>query len=69
MTDTRLVEFDTAGSLDIPQQTRTAAAPMPTDKTLRHRKNLLIQIGRFIVFNIRFMATFLGEKLAGDVRI
>ena len=65
----KLVAFNEATALDAAQAARTAAAPMPSDATLRHRKNLLIQAGAWIVFNTRFMFTFLHEKLAGDVRI
>ena len=69
MSTERIVQFGTAQTLDEAQGQRTGAAPFPTESTLKHRKNVFIQIGRFIVFNVRFMATFLGEKLAGDVRI
>jgi len=32
-----------------------AAAPLPTEKTLRARKNLLIQFWRFIAINFRMV--------------
>lgn len=30
-----------------------ASAPLPTDKTLRARKNLFIQFGRFLAINTK----------------
>ncbi len=65
----RIVEWGKADELDPAQKERTAAAPMPTEKTLKRRKNLPFQLLRFAVFNIRFMSTFIGEKLEGDERI
>ena len=65
----RIVAFNEAAALDAAQAARTEAAPMPSNGTLRRRKNLLIQAGAWIVFNARFMITFLHEKLAGDIRI
>ena len=32
-----------------------ASAPLPTDKTLRARKNLLVQFGRFLAINARML--------------
>ncbi|MFZ0159461.1 MAG: hypothetical protein WAL50_10575 [Kineosporiaceae bacterium] len=32
-----------------------AAAPLPTERTLRARKNLLIQAGRFVILNSRIL--------------
>jgi hypothetical protein len=32
-----------------------AHAPLPTEKTLRFRKNLLIQIWRFVAINIKML--------------
>jgi hypothetical protein len=32
-----------------------AGAPLPTDKTLRARKNVLIQFWRFVAINIRMV--------------
>ncbi|HVA09653.1 MAG TPA: hypothetical protein VNG12_23255 [Acidimicrobiales bacterium] len=32
-----------------------ASAPLPTDKTLRARKNLLIQFGRFVAINVKML--------------
>jgi len=32
-----------------------AAAPLPTEATLRERKNVLIQFGHFIAFNLRIV--------------
>jgi len=32
-----------------------AAAPLPTSATLRERKNVFIQFGRFIAFNLRII--------------
>ena len=32
-----------------------ARAPLPTDKTLRARKNLFIQFGRFVVINTKMV--------------
>ena len=32
-----------------------AAAPLPTERTLKARKNLLIQTGRFVILNARIM--------------
>ena len=32
-----------------------AKAPLPTDKTLRARRNLLLQFWRFIAINIRMV--------------
>ena len=69
MAENRIVEFGKADELDQKQKERTAAAPLPTDKTLKQRKNLPFQLLRFAIFNVRFMATFLGEKLEGDERI
>jgi len=31
------------------------SAPLPTDKTLRARKNLLIQFGRFVAINVKML--------------
>jgi hypothetical protein len=31
-------------------------APLPTEKTLRFRKNLLIQFWRFIIINLKMLA-------------
>lgn len=69
MADNRIVEFGKADELDLAQKERTAAAPLPTEKTLARRKNLPFQLARFALFNIRFMGTFIGEKMAGDKRI
>jgi hypothetical protein len=33
-----------------------AHAPLPTEKTLRFRKNLLIQFWRFIIINLKMLA-------------
>ena len=33
-----------------------ALAPLPTDKTLRFRKNLIIQFWRFLVINLKMLA-------------
>ena len=30
-----------------------ACAPLPTDRTLRARKNLVVQLGRFVVINLK----------------
>ncbi len=32
-----------------------ASAPLPTDKTLRARKNLFIQFGRFLTINTKML--------------
>ncbi len=32
-----------------------AAAPLPTDRTIRARQNLLVQAVRFVILNIRIM--------------
>jgi hypothetical protein len=32
-----------------------AMAPLPTDKTLRARKNLLVQFGRFLAINAKML--------------
>jgi hypothetical protein len=32
-----------------------ARAPLPTDKTLRARKNLFIQFGRFVAINTKMV--------------
>ncbi len=32
-----------------------ASAPLPTSKTLRARKNLLIQFGRFVAINTKMV--------------
>jgi hypothetical protein len=32
-----------------------AAAPLPTGQTLRHRKNVLIQLWRFAAINVRML--------------
>ena len=33
-----------------------AHAPLPTEKTLRFRKNLIIQFWRFIIINLKMLA-------------
>ncbi len=30
-------------------------APLPTEKTLRHRKSLIGQAGSFVIFNLRML--------------
>ena len=52
------VAWGTADELDLAQKERTAAAPLPTEKTLKRRKNLPYQAFRFALFNVRF---FLGQ--------
>jgi len=37
-------------------------APLPTDKTLRHRRNLAAQSWKFAVFNARIMRMVLKGK-------
>lgn len=69
MKENAIIAFNEAAQLDEAQAARTAAAPMPSDATLKHRKNLLVQLGAWIVFNARFMFTFLSEKVEGDKRI
>ena len=32
-----------------------AASPMPTAETLRQRRNVFVQFGRFIAFNLRIL--------------
>lgn len=32
-----------------------AKAPLPTSSTLRRRQNLLLQAGRFVALNLRFL--------------
>ena len=32
-----------------------ARAPLPTEKTLKQRKNIAIQFGRFIVINLKMV--------------
>ncbi len=46
------------------QQTRIQRAPLPTPATLRHRRNKIYQLGKFIVMNLRIMDIVLREKLA-----
>jgi len=39
-----------------------ARAPLPTDKTLRARKNLLIQFERFVVINTKMLKIIRKER-------
>lgn len=32
-----------------------SGAPLPTEKTLKHRRSLLPQAGSFVVFNLRML--------------
>lgn len=32
-----------------------AAAPLPTGQTLKYRKNLLVQLWRFVAINVRML--------------
>ena len=54
----------TVEELDPEQQTRIQRAPLPTPATLRHRRNKIYQLGKFIVMNLRIMDIVLREKLA-----
>jgi hypothetical protein len=39
-----------------------ASAPLASARTLRHRKNMAVQIGRFVALNVRFVTMiFKGE--------
>jgi hypothetical protein len=38
-----------------------ASAPLPTDKTLRARKNLLIQFERFVAINMKMLKVIRKE--------
>jgi hypothetical protein len=44
---------DDAGFLE--SDRAIAAAPLPTDRTIRARQNLLVQAVRFVILNIRIM--------------
>lgn len=50
--------------LDPKQQLRIARAPLPTPATLRHRRNKIYQLGKFIVMNLRIADIVIREKLA-----
>ena len=39
-----------------------ARAPLPTDKTLRARKNLFIQFGRFVAINMKMLKIIRREQ-------
>ena len=39
-----------------------AIAPLPTDKTLRARKSLLIQFGRFLAINAKMLKIIRRER-------
>lgn len=41
-----------------------SAPPLPMPATLRHRRNKIYQLGKFIVMNLRIMDIVLREKLA-----
>ncbi|MBR5951421.1 MAG: hypothetical protein IKZ87_08335 [Actinomycetaceae bacterium] len=69
MSVNRLVPFGVADELDSAQKVRTEAAPMPSAKTLKHRTNKLVQLGRFIAFNIRFTIAFIEEEINANKRV
>lgn len=50
--------------LDPEQQERIGRAPLPMPSTLRHRKNKIYQLGKFIVMNLRIMDIVIREKIA-----
>jgi hypothetical protein len=39
-----------------------AIAPLPTDKTLRARKNLFVQFGRFVAINAKMLKIIRRER-------
>jgi hypothetical protein len=39
-----------------------ALAPLPTDKTLRARKNVLVQLGRFVAINAKMLRIIRRER-------
>jgi hypothetical protein len=39
-----------------------ASAPLPTEKTLRARKNLLVQVGRFVAINAKMLKIIRRER-------
>lgn len=39
-----------------------AASPMPTPATLRERRNIFTQFGRFIAFNLRILKVVRMQK-------
>ena len=39
-----------------------ASAPLPTEKTLRARKNLLVQSGRFLAINAKMLKIIRKER-------
>ncbi|MCL2423831.1 MAG: hypothetical protein FWD11_08090 [Micrococcales bacterium] len=45
----------TGSAVDIAQTARIAAAPAPTDRTLRQRQNVLIQTRQFVRINLRMI--------------
>ena len=69
MSENRIVPFGQADELDPAQKVRTAAAPLPTEQTLKHRTNLAVQLGKFIAFNIRFTIAFLEEEINSHKRV
>ena len=50
-----MVDDNTPSAVDSVQAERIAAAPGPTPSTLRHRQNVLFQVGRFIRLNLRML--------------
>jgi hypothetical protein len=43
-------------------EANVARAPLPTAKTLRARKNLLIQFGRFLAINTKMLKIIRKER-------
>jgi hypothetical protein len=39
-----------------------ATAPLPTEKTLRARKNLFVQFGRFLAINVKMLKIIRRER-------
>ena len=69
MSENVTVPFGAADELDAAQKARTQDAPLPNARTLKNRKNLAVQLGKFIAFNLRFMRAFIEEDIKGNKRI
>lgn len=56
------VPWNEAAKKNVAQAKRTADAPLPSTKTLKRRKRVISQLGKFIAFNMRFMMAFFEEE-------
>lgn len=54
----------TVEELDPVQAERIRRAPLPTKQTLRYRRFLPVQAGKFVITNLRILDIVIREKLA-----